>query len=453
METLTNMLEKDIQLAIELKHSKSGEEKKLLTWKDIYAQLGPNEAAVEIIRIQEFKPDSGGVNTKEVYYAALIITKETKNGPQLVLMKNGKDLETRYVSYYRNAIHFQLEDTISYQQYWKPLVESSVMKGKNKIYLSVDGVYNQININTFYNSATKKYVVQEQDVQLVTNTKDVVTIKTKPTLLTKIPENTVLFGYPDYYHQPLMTAKNVNKKQATEKTSHTLFRGGNINELPGTKDEVNAINNIFVTNGNNTTTVMLGKNAAEDSLKAIENPGILHIASHGFFLESEKKNKSEHKDEVEVLNELNDNPLLLCGIMLSGAGHAYSEEVLDAEIKALYKGESMEDGILTAYEAMNMDLQNLELVVLSCCETGLGEVKNGEGVYGFQRALQTAGAKTIIQSLWKVNDAATKKLMTYFYEEWIRTSNKRASFATAQEKLRLEYKTPLFWGAFIMIGE
>jgi CHAT domain-containing protein len=459
METLTNSLEKDIQLAVELKHTKSGLEKQLLTWKDIHAKLGPNDATIEIIRVQDFRPDSGGVNTSKVYYAALVITKETKKAPQMILLSEGKDLEKRYVQYYRNSIHFQLEDTVSYNHFWKPIAEASVMKGKNKIYLSVDGVYNQININTFYHASTEKFVVQELDIQLVTNTKDVVAIKNKTTELTKVPENTILFGFPDYYHQPLMYAKkSSNKKQTNTKDlsrdSRSMFRGGNIHELPGTKEEVNAINRIFIANGNKVTTLRIGKDAAEDSLKAIENPGILHIASHGFFLEPQKKKQSnENKDEVEVLNELNDNPLLLCGIMLSGAGHAYSEEVLDAEIKALYKGESMEDGILTAYEAMNMDLHSLELVVLSCCETGLGEVKNGEGVYGFQRALQTAGAKSIIMSLWKVNDGATQKLMTYFYEEWIKSSNKRASFAKAQEKLRLEYKTPIFWGAFIMIGE
>ncbi len=455
METLTNMIEKDIQLAVELKHSKSGIEKQSLTWKDIHAHLAPNEAAIEIIRIQQFRPDSGGINTDNVYYAALIITKETSKSPQLVLLENGKDLESRYVKYYRNAIHFQLGDTVSYQKYWKPIIESKVMKGKNRIYLSVDGVYNQINVNTFFNVASGKFVVQEQDIQLVTNTKDVVALKTRPSQLTKVPDNTALFGFPDYYHQPLVKAKTNKKNQSKSTSSDTrsMFRGGGINELPGTKEEVNAINKIFIVNGNKTTSLMLGRNASEDSLKSIDNPGILHIASHGFFLAPEKNKASTNKNEVEILNELNDNPLLLCGIMLSGAGHAYSEEVLDAEIKALYKGESIEDGILTAYEAMNMDLQNLELVVLSCCETGLGEVKNGEGVYGFQRALQTAGAKSIIQSLWKVNDAATQKLMVYFYEEWIKTSNKRASFAVAQEKLRLEYKTPLFWGAFIMIGE
>ena len=461
METLANMLEKDIQLVVELKNSKAGNEKLLLTWKDVQKNLALNEAAIEIIRVQQFLPDSGGIESEKIYYAALIVTKETKKSPALVLLDEGKDLEKRYVQYYRNAIHFQLSDTISYNHYWKPIASAEVMKGKNKIYLSVDGVYNQININTFFDGVTSKFVVQEQELHLVTNTKDVLDLKAKKSELTSVPQNTVLFGFPDYYHQPLVSAKkSTNKKQAASKEkvvsrdSRSMFRGAGIAELPGTKVEVTSINKIFVQNGNKGSVLMVGKDAAEASLKTIENPGILHIASHGFFLEPSKKGKSKGAaTDVEVLDELNSNPLLYCGIMLSGAGHAYSEEVLDAEIKALYKGESIEDGILTAYEAMNMDLQNLELVVLSCCETGLGEVKNGEGVYGFQRALQTAGAKSIIMSLWKVNDEATQKLMVYFYEEWIKSSNKRVSFAKAQEKLRLEYKTPLYWGAFIMIGE
>jgi len=90
---------------------------------------------------------------------------------------------------------------------------------------------------------------------------------------------------------------------------------------------------------------------------------------------------------------------------------------------------------------------------LSACETGLGEVKNGEGVYGLQRALQTAGAQSVIMSLWKVSDQATKELMINFYSEWVKSHNKRVAFRTAQEKLRQDFPDPIHWGAFVMIGE
>jgi CHAT domain-containing protein len=111
----------------------------------------------------------------------------------------------------------------------------------------------------------------------------------------------------------------------------------------------------------------------------------------------------------------------------------------------------MKGGILTAYEAMNLNFDNTELVVLSACETGRGEVQAGEGVYGLQRAFLIAGADAVIMSLFKVNDEVTQKLMMHFYVNWLKTGDKRKSFIEAKKAIKSEYDSPIYWGAFIMI--
>jgi CHAT domain-containing protein len=102
---------------------------------------------------------------------------------------------------------------------------------------------------------------------------------------------------------------------------------------------------------------------------------------------------------------------------------------------------------------MNLNLDNTELVVLSACETGLGEIKNGEGVYGLQRAFQVAGARNLIMSLWKVNDIVTQQLMVSFFKHWLNGKSKHAAFAQAQKEIRTKYPAPYYWGGFVLLGK
>lgn len=467
LSTASNNLEKELSRTSSTFAQNMATRK--LTWQDVKATLKPGEAAVEIIRFRDFTTDSAGVFTDEVYYAALIVTPNTVDYPEMVLMRNGKLMETRYLSNYRNAIKYKVDEDYSYRLFWRPIANK--LEGVKKVYFSPDGVFNQISIYTLRNSATGKFTLDELEIQLVSNTKDLVASNSTPNK----GGASYLFGYPNYNMGVLdeQSGEAAPEKTGAEERGMSrgvsrganedpnfdlasLSRGGSIPRglrgnmlrymrsnqmlglLPGTKKEVSLIDSLYRIKKAPVTT-LLSNDAVEDSIKKVSNPRILHIATHGFFLESAAEGDPSADDYVE-------NPLLRSGLILAGANSFISSGKISDQYTL------NDDGILTAYEAMNLNLDQTELVVLSACETGLGEVKNGEGVYGLQRAFQVAGADAIIMSMWTVDDDATQELMTNFYEEWLTTGDKQKAFINAQKKLKAKWKSPYYWGAFVMIG-
>jgi CHAT domain-containing protein len=440
LETLTNEQEKELSARSEMFASMG--DKKKVSWLDVKAKLKPNEAAIEMIRINKFGmtgivTDSSDIKltqypqyglTDTVYYAALLVT-GTSTFPELIIFPNGNELETKYIKLYSNSIRGQAADNESYRQFWKPIADKLKKLYKKKpaggiqVYFSADGVFNQININTLRNPATGKYVLDEMTVNLVTNTKDLLTPPTQEAY----NQLAYLFGYPDYNLSgdlQMIVASN-------ERSIRSGYAGENsgvaLADLPGTKTEVENIAGIMNRQGWQPE-VLTGDQALEEKLKDCFKPRVLHIATHGYFQPDATKN---------------ENPLMRSGLMLAGANQTLAGKTPEAG----------EDGILTAYEAMSLNLDNTDLVVLSACETGLGEVSNGEGVYGLQRAFKVAGARTVIMSLWNVSDEATSQLMSSFYENWLKGQSKREAFINAQLALRNRYGAPYYWGAFVMVGE
>ncbi len=232
-------------------------------------------------------------------------------------------------------------------------------------------------------------------------------------------------------------------------TDSTL-RVGTWGSLPFTDREVGNLERILKTSGIQPQTHR-GSTATEEAFKTIgaggkPSPRILHIATHGFFFPDPQT--SEGFKTLPTLNEpvfkISEHPMIRSGLLLAGANHAWKTG------KPLKPG--MEDGILTAYEISQMNLSNTELVVLSACETGLGDIQGNEGVYGLQRAFKIAGAKYLIMSLWQVPDKQTSLLMTTFYKKWLEEKMTiPEAFRAAQKELRDAGLDPYQWAGFVLV--
>ena len=181
-------------------------------------------------------------------------------------------------------------------------------------------------------------------------------------------------------------------------------------------------------------------------LEGDKSPTILHIATHGFFAPDPKR---EQKMDFQMLfgqpnrYSLADDPLLRSGLLMAGCNDAWTG-------KAVLPGE--EDGVLTAMEVSNMNLYKTKLVVLSACETGLGDVKGREGVFGLQRAFRMAGVQYMLLSLWRIPDEETKEYMDLFYGSLVKANDITKAYHTAQDTMRERYPTePEKWAGMVLV--
>jgi CHAT domain-containing protein len=190
--------------------------------------------------------------------------------------------------------------------------------------------------------------------------------------------------------------------------------------------------------------LLTGSQATENAVKQFKGSSILHIATHGFFLRDKPQALISNTNPISGAppnsNTIrSENPLLRAGLALAGFNPRRS---------------GSEDGVLTALEVAGLNLRGTKLVVLSACETGVGDVVNGEGIYGLRRALVIAGAESQVLSLWKVSDEGTKDLMVNYYQKL--KANMGRSEALRQTQLEMlqseKYRHPYFWAAFIASG-
>ncbi len=258
------------------------------------------------------------------------------------------------------------------------------------------------------------------------------------------PDKSMIMASPDFNLKSGMSLKIPASSFVSGRISRDLSRGSwHFPPLPGTLSEGKTLGELL------NSRPLLEKDALESKVKSLSSPLIFHIATHGFFLTDQESSP----DKRGLFGEIDlgrfsgrgmENPMLRSGLALAGANTWLKHGELPPEA---------EDGILTAEDVSGLDLTNSSLAVLSACETGMGEVKTGEGVFGLRRAFALAGAKTLVMSLWKVPDLATQELMVDFYRRILAGTPKADAFREAQLELRKKYPDPRDWGAFICQGD
>ena len=392
-----------------------------LTWKSVKEALRPREIAVEMLRFRLF----ANTFSDSVLYMALVINPKEKDGPKAVVFANGSKMEGRFKRYYRNSVRMAMADEQSYGVYWQPL--RSLIPDGSRVFFSPDGVYNEINPEGLQ-APDGSFVFDQVQFTLLSCTREIPgdgRLKSRPSGQKNMA---LLLGDPIYY------ARN-------DIPSDSRL----IQDLPGTRKEVEKVAELLRA-GRWDVETHTGKEASEALIKSVRSPRILHIATHGFFTELPRAWFKETASSILSRNQAIDNPLLRSGLYFYDAGPAVEQTAAGQEVQ-------LGEGILTAMEAMNLDLNGTELVALSACETGRGEVQAGEGVFGLQRSFQLAGAKAMLMSLFKVSDDITQELMGLFYQNWIgRGLELRSAFNQAKMELKKKHPEPLYWASFVLVG-
>jgi len=427
----------------------------------IAASLAPDEAAIEFADIYVH----GMGNT----YMALLLTHDQPE-PRLIRLFSDDDLsQLRYKGGQDFQQALKTEEGIN-QIYddprfgaliWQPIIRQ--LKGQRRLYFSPTALFYQMGIE--YMPCDTLHRIQDlYQVYRLSSTKSLASRTEAEPIRTATVFGGLLYDMtlsqlreqhdrqtdadeaPDRHLLATTDLASLPEWQAgMRRTLDSLSMRGSVHFLPGTLHEVEDIAEQLMQHGVKTR-VLRHEEGTEESFKALggTSQSVIHIATHGFaFSEQEVKQRDQ---PLAFLNETSadlDNTLNYSGLLLSGANYALQGNPLPADL---------DDGILTAREIAQVDLGRVGMVVLSACQTALGEIRD-DGVFGIQRGFKKAGAQSLLMSLWKVSDEATDLMMTRFYEELMRGRSRLEAFKEAQQSVRSDSNTsaPYYWASFILL--
>lgn len=410
----------------------NGENEKNVSWQDIKNTLNNDEIAIEFIHFKDYN-DS-------VYYCALIVKPDSEY-PEMIKLFEESQLQNIFGRFlmnnlkYINSLYGDLNNgnTKLYNLIWQPL--EPYTDTYKTVYLSPTGLLHKISFSALCKESNV-FLCDVHDINYKTSLSKL--ISTKNTEIDNI--SALVIGGVQYN---------------TEKTQDDVWK-----YLPGTKAETDSITDVLDEKAINFA-YYSDTDAKESSFK-MEAPtyNVMHISTHGFFYPDPKalreKMKKSLQDEInesrasangdygfgQLAFMLNKHALMRSGLVLAGANDVWN--------KGAFPQAMLEDGVLTAMEVSQLNLLNVKLAVMSACETGLGDIRGSEGVYGLQRAFKLAGVDYLIMSLWKVPDKETKELMTLFYNNLIVEHDIKIAFSKAQQQMREKYD-PYYWAAFVLL--
>ena len=394
---------------------------KIYSVKEISDLLPTDSVLIEFQKYQPLK----GYTFEEARYLALILNPE--NEIFSIDLGKANDINKAIISLNESIIEGDkkiVEKSLStvYLKIFEPL--NKYLKSSKKLYISPDSEINLVPFNTIRVGETKPYLTDIYEINIIANARELVRIFKKGDF--KSNNQSVVFSNPDFYLDEVKVVENIDLE-------NKYLRIGNScktwNYLEGTIEEGNQIKKLI------NAKLFTDKEATVNNLKSLDSPPkILHMATHGYFCED--KQFSRH-------------PLVKSGVVLAGANN------LD--------NEGDDDGYLTSLEAAKLNLKNTELVVLSACNTALGDIETGNGVLGLRRALSVAGARSTLLSLWEVDDFATRAFMTSFYQKLKAGNNLRDSLIMTQQDFRngviksddpyIDWSEEFYWGAFQLSGD
>ena len=438
-DSLNRVIEKqEMELARESKAYGDYTHNLTISWNDVQRRLGDNDISIEFLN---FPTDNSG----SIMYVALTL-KKGYDSPHMVTLFEQKQLKAiTEDSYYTKT---GVSDLV-----WKPLEEE--LEGVNNIYFAPSGELHRIGIEYLPTNNTKN-ISDKYALHRLSSTRQLAIIQDKAE-----GRNTILYGGINYDEKSnIISTDSVSMEGAVLRSAYSranmdsLSLRSSFDYLEGTKRETDMIA-ADIKQHRVPYLYYFGTNGTEESFKKLDGtkPKMMHIATHGFYFTEEETKKSKFvRPTIELMAEesvgrpIEDKPMTRSGLLFSGCNRAFRHEQIP---------ESEEDGILTAQEISMLDLRGLDLVVLSACQTGLGDIISGEGVFGLQRGFKKAGANTILMSLDKVDDEATRILMVEFYRNLMNGKTKRESLQEAQQYLRKvdngKYDAPRYWASFIML--